>query len=423
MWSFAFFFDKKIKIMNKRFIIAIAILIAFSIIFWYFSGNKKDEGISTVAKSGEFVISVVTSGELDAKTSTNIQGPEGLRSVGIYEDLKLNEIIPEGTEVDSGDYIASIDQTPILNKLKEVDANLEKFDAKISQSKLDSALTLRADRDNLINLKYALEELELELKNSEYESPVTKEKLRINIEKNKRQYNQALNNYKLKKRKEENTVRTAIIDYQKEMSKKDNFINVLKGFKIIAPQAGMLIYAKTWSGKKISSGSKISIWNPVVAKLPDLSQMIVKTYVNEIDISKIKVDQQVNITVDAFPEKKLTGTVTSVANIGEELQNTSAHVFEVVIKLNETDPDLRPSMTTKNNIIVETLESATYIPLECLNTKDSISFVYSDGKKIQVTAGKSNQDEIVITDGIKAGDKLFLVPPEGADEWSLKLLK
>ncbi len=407
----------------KRGLKIVAVIIIFILLFiWYFRGNNKDGGIHTKAKSGKFIISVVTSGELDAKSSTNIQGPAGLRSIGVYEDLKLNEIIPEGTEVDSGDYIASIDQTPILNKLKEIDANLEKLEAKISQSKLDSALTLRADRDNLINIKYELEELELELKNSKYESPVTIEKLRISIKKNKRKYKQALNNYKLKKRKEENTVRTAVIDYQKESSKKERFINVLKGFNITAPQAGMLIYAKTWSGKKISSGSKISIWNPIVAKLPDLSQMIVKTYVNEIDISKVVVNQKVDITVDAFPNKKLTGIVTNVANIGEELQNTSAHVFEVVIKVNESDSDLRPSMTTKNSIIVETMDSVVFIPIECLNVADSTSFVYTDGIRKEVRAGKSNLDEIVITKGLEAGDEVYLVPPENANTWKLKLL-
>ncbi len=408
--------------MKKGVKIAIVAVLAFVLLVWYFSGGNQDNGIATKSKSGKFVISVTTSGELDAKSSTNIQGPAGLRSVGIYEDLKLNDILPEGTEVDSGDYIASLDQTPVLNKLKEVDANLEKFDAKINQSKLDSALTLRADRDNLLNLKYAIDELEIELKNSEYESPITKQKLRNAIEKNKRQYKQALNNYKLKKRKEENTVRTAIIDFQKEKGKKDRFIDVLKGFRITAPQAGMLIYAKTWGGKKITKGSKISMWNPVVAKLPDLSQMIVKTYVNEIDISKIKVGQMVEVSVDAFPDKKLSGIITSVANIGEELQNTSAHVFEVEIDLKETDKDLRPAMTTKNRIIVETLDSVVYIPLECLNTQDSISFVYSNGKRIEVKAGKSNQDEIIILDGIKAGQELYLVPPQGANEWKLKRL-
>ena len=55
----------------------------------------------------------------------------------------------------------------------------------------------------------------------------------------------------------------------------------------------------------------------MVATLPNLSKMISKTYINEIDISKVKIGQRVEIGVDAFPEKKFTGEVTEVANIGE----------------------------------------------------------------------------------------------------------
>ena len=225
------------------------------------------------------------------------------------------------------------------------------------------------------------------------------------------------------KKKEENIVRSAMIDFQKEQSKKDIFLKVMEGFTIKAPQSGMLIYAKTWGGTKIKSGSQINIWNPVVAQLPDLSQMIVKTYVNEIDISKIKEDQEVEIGVDAFPEKKLRGKVTSVANIGEEMENTSAHVFEVIIEVFGVDDDIRPSMTTKNNIIVETIDSVIFIPIECLNTEDSISFVYFKGKKHQVKAGKSNMDEIIILEGLEANEEVYLIPPPDADKWSLKLLK
>lgn len=407
---------------NKKFrnSLIIGILVIGAIATWYFMPKKTTDGITTKVKSGKFLITVTTSGELDSKSSTEILGPTGMRSLGIYENLKLNHIIDEGTIVDSGAYIAAVDQTPILNRMKEVDANLEKLSATINQSKLDSALTLRADRDNLENLKFSIHELEVELENSAYESPVTIEKLKNSLEKAKRQYSQALTNYKLKKQKEENTVRTAMIDYQKEVDKKDRYLEVLSEFTIKAPQSGMLIYARTWSGKKITSGSEINLWDPQVAELPDLSQMNVKTYVNEVDISKVKVGQKVDITVDAFPDKKLRGVVTSVANIGEEMQNSSAHVFEVIIEVKDKDPDLRPAMTTKNTIIIETLDSAIYIPIECINTKDGVSFVYSNGKKIKVKAGKSNDDEIQILEGLKGDEVIYLVPPEGANEWGFK---
>jgi hypothetical protein len=405
----------------KYLLVLLGVVIAIVLVV-RFTSNKETGFLEIEVQQGSFVISVTTSGELDSKTSTEIMGPTGLRNIGVYEDLKINSIIDEGTEVDSGDFIASLDQTPVLTKLKEVDANLEKFSAKINQSKLDSALLLRTDRDNLANLDYNVRELEIELENSKYESPVTREKLQNSIQKAKRQYAQALNNYKLKKEKEENTVRTAIIDFQKEMDKKNQFMKILDNFTIKAPQPGMLIYAKTWEGTKLTVGSKISMWNPTVAQLPDLSSMIVKTYVNEVDISQIKVGLPVEIGVDAFSEKKLHGVIKTVANIGEELKNTSAHVFEVIIDVKGMDTDLRPAMTTKNKIIVEILDSVIFVPIECINTQDSISFVYSEGKKCEVKAGKSNQDEIIILQGLKAGQKVYMVPPAGADKWSFRKL-
>ena len=48
--------------------------------------------------------------------------------------------------------------------------------------------------------------------------------------------------------------------------------------------------------------------------------MISKTYVNEIDVSKVKAGQKVEVMVDAFPEKRYSAVVMSVANIGEQLR-------------------------------------------------------------------------------------------------------
>jgi len=408
--------------MNKKNTIIAVIILAIAIIAYYMlKPSVGNDYITVEVQYGEFPITISASGDLFAKNSTQIMGPQGLRSVGVTAELKINDIIDEGTVVDSGDYIAKIDPTPVLDKLKEVDANLEKFTASINRSKLDSALTLRSARDELSNQQYAIDELKLELDNSKYETPVTIKKLKISIVKAKRKYEQMITNYNLRKRKEENIVRTAVLDYQKINVKKDRLNDVLSKFTINAPQDGMLIYENSWRGK-IKTGSTIAWWNPVVAKLPDLSKMNIKTYINEIDISLIKVDQKVDITVDAFPDKKLNGVITHVANIGEELQASSAHVFEVVVEVDGEDSDLRPAMTTKNTILIEKLDSVMYIPIECLNTIDSTSFVYSGSARYEVKAGKSNQDYIIIEQGLEVGQEVYLQVPEGAKDWSLKTL-
>ena len=166
----------------------------------------------------------------------------------------------------------------------------------------------------------------------------------------------------------------------------------------------------------------ISPWRPTVAKLPDLTQMLIKTYVNEIDISKVSKGQNVEIGVDAFAGKTLNGEVSSVANIGEQMKNSTAHVFEVSILVYGQDDDLRPAMTTKNTIITSIIPDAIFIPLECLNTQDSIQFVYHKGKKQQVITAESNQESIIIKQGLSKDDELYLFPPEGAENWNLKLL-
>jgi HlyD family secretion protein len=159
----------------------------------------------------------------------------------------------------------------------------------------------------------------------------------------------------------------------------------------------------------------------VVATLPDLSSMISKTFVNEIDVSKIKTGQKVNITIDAFPEKRYAGTVSYVANIGEKLPNTDDKVFEVQIKIDGSDPSLRPSMTTGNKIVINTFRDALYIPTECVQAGiDSIPYVYSkNGNKRIVLLGQSNEKNVIIEKGLEPGTILYLNSPENPEGFKL----
>jgi HlyD family secretion protein len=196
---------------------------------------------------------------------------------------------------------------------------------------------------------------------------------------------------------------------------------LLEKFIINAPSDGMIIYKRDRMGTKRKVGSSISPWDNVVATLPDMSSMISKTYVNEIDVSKVKVGQPVEIVVDAFPDKQYSGQVTSVANIGEQLPNADAKVFEVVIAMNESDPILRPSMTTGNKIITKTIDNVTYIPLESVQMgTDSIPYVFlKNNQKQVVVLGESNENNVVIEQGIIAGTQIYLSTPETPENFKL----
>ena len=209
---------------------------------------------------------------------------------------------------------------------------------------------------------------------------------------------------------------------KKAVSEYEGALKLLDKFTIYAPKSGMVIYKRGWDGQKQGIGTTISVWDPVVAELPNLKEMKSKTYVNEIDISKVKVGQPVTIGVDAFPDRHYTGVVTEVANIGQQLPNTNAKVFEVVIAVNEFDSILRPAMTTKNEVLTAMYDSVLYLPLDCIQSTDSMSYVYIPGAKVQVILGPSNENEVVIREGLKEGDMVYLVPPSDAESYHLVAL-
>jgi HlyD family secretion protein len=183
-----------------------------------------------------------------------------------------------------------------------------------------------------------------------------------------------------------------------------------------------VVYQRDWDGRKRGIGSQISTWENVVATLPNLTEMITKTFVNEIDISKVKVGQTAEIGVDAFPDKKFTGEVIEVANIGEQMRNSSAKVFEVKIEVNEYDSVLRPAMTTKNIIITEVIDSVMFVPLEAVHSVDTITFVYTGNRRQQIIPGRANDNEIIVHAGIETGDKVRLIPPEDPESFRMTVL-
>ncbi len=381
--------------------------------------NKEDPSILYAeVKHGVFEIIVTTTGELQAENSTEIRAPESLASKNMrFREIKIQNLIPEGTVVKEGNYVATLDRTEADNTLKDDRDRLDVMMNDYQTKMLDTTLQLADLRNNLNNLKFNMEEAEIALEQSKYEPPTTIRQNTMNLEKANRTYLQAQKSYELKVRQIQASMRRVNEELKRQRDKIAEMESLLKDFVIVAPAPGMIIYKKEWGGAKRKVGSTISPFDPVVATLPDLSSFISKTYVNEIDISKVQRGQKVRVTVDAFPEKSYTGEVISVANIGEQLPNTDAKVFEVVMKLNESDPILRPSMTTGNQIITNTFPDVVYIPLECVYvTPDSIPYVYTkNGKKQIVVLGDANENQIIVEQGLEPGSLLHLTQPEESD--------
>jgi HlyD family secretion protein len=401
----------------------IVVIVVIAMIFVNKANAKKD--ISTLyatAEKGQFEILVTTTGELQAEFSTDIRGPEMTQSRNIRSmDIKIQDLVPEGTEVKEGDFVASLDKTTFDNSLKDELERLETMNTSYQMKLLDSAVSLSNYRDNIKNQVFTVEEAVITVDQSKFEPPTTQRQAEINLDKTRRTLDQLIRSYELRYQQSISDIRNQENDIRDQQQRVKDLQDVLAKFTITAPSSGMVIYKKDRSGTKRKIGSSISPFDPVVATLPDLKSMISKTYVNEIDVSKVKRDQKVTMVVDAFPERVYTGSVISVANIGEQLPNADAKVFEVQIKVDGSDPILRPSMTTGNKIVTKTIDNVVFIPLECVQTgEDSIPLVYLKNKtKHIVVLGESNENNVIVDQGIEPGDVIYLSNPETPEKFKL----
>jgi len=410
--------------MKKRIILPIALVVILIVaIVWSKSGGSDEREIFTSVQQGKFTVEISTTGELKAARSTQIRGPERARNFRL-NNLKIERLVEEGTVVKQGDFVAMLDRSELFGRITDAENDVETETAQFEQTQLDTALTLRTERDQIVNLEYNVEERKLVLEQSQFEPPATIRQNEISLDKAIRDLEQARESYQIKVQQSQARMReraSRLREKQRELGE----LNSLMGeFTIYAPQDGMVIYEKGFDGSRVMEGSTITSWNPVVATLPDLSTMNSITYVNEVDIRRVSNGQVVKLGLDAFPDKRLTGKVVRVSNVGQQNPNSDAKVFEVTILINESDPSLRPAMTTSNTIIAEEINDAIFIPLEALFVQnDSINYVYrSNGQKQEIELGLSNNNETIVLQGLAVGDRVYLSEPPAHRDKEINLL-
>lgn len=406
--------------MNRKTIIIGSAILSIILLFAFIAGNNtvSEELITTNVKRADFEILVSSSGQLESENQIKVMPPERMndRSLGIH-NLKIIKMVEEGTFVDSGDYVATLDHETVKEALKKVQDDMDKVHTEFLDAKIDSNLNLSNLRDQIINAELDLTEKKITIDESIYESPSIQKKAKMDYGKAKRKLEQQKNTYKLKQQQEKNKVDRKLITYRQLQDRYKKIEELYNSLIIYAPKAGLITYVKNpWGTTTV--GSEVRGRSPV-AEIPNMSNVISRTYINEIDISEIKKGLKVKIGIDAFPEKEFTGEVISIANVGQSMPNSDARVFEVKIKVFGADNDLKPAMTTSNIIYAKILQDTLFIPSECVFENDSLQYVYVKGRNIKkqiVKLGDNNENFVLVAAGVKEGEELCLIEPSNADE-------
>jgi HlyD family secretion protein len=175
---------------------------------------------------------------------------------------------------------------------------------------------------------------------------------------------------------------------------------------IEAPFDGTITRAEPKVGDNVTSGTP-------GFRIDDLSELNVKVDISEVDINRVQIGQNVDLTFDAVAGRTFQGEVTQVSSVG--VDNGRGVDFEVTVKIVDPDEQVRPGMTAAVNIVVSEINDVLIVPSRAirLNNGQRIVFLLKDGRltEVLVSTGASSDTETQITEGELAEDDLVVLNP------------
>lgn len=177
---------------------------------------------------------------------------------------------------------------------------------------------------------------------------------------------------------------------------------------IYAPISGRISGLSLLEGTVLSaqSGSSENTSGQTIANVITEATPTITVNLTEVDVTKVKLNNKVTITIDALPEKTYTGQVISIDNIGSVSSGVTSYPAVIAFDINA--PEIFPNMSAQASIITETKDNIILVPTSSVQTQDGISTVRvkKDEQETLVTVeiGTSSGTQIEIISGLQEGD-------------------
>lgn len=189
---------------------------------------------------------------------------------------------------------------------------------------------------------------------------------------------------------------------------------------LVAPMSGTITRLNVEEGEIVTSGRSAFSQGPAVLAIADLSRMVVKTRINEVDIAKIELGQRVEIRVDAYRDSVFAGKVSEIAPSAYTpdprggQQGDGTITFEVVIEVVGSPPELLPGMSADVDIIVMEEDSVLQLPIDSVIDSEVLT-VKVNVPSNSIDRFKSDQElEVQNLIGKKFSGKVGRISPSSA---------
>lgn len=372
--------------------------------------NQSDE--YSVMK-GTFRQSFTETGDLEAISSVAILMAQIKWEYG-YE-YKIIEMAETGRLVKEGDTVIRVDGSSIekmvINTKEKLDnekAATKKLQVQMENNIQELKAQLRTEQAMFDLRKLELDRSKFDSENNRKIKDLEFRQATIRMEKIKRQLanRPVMDNYDYRIQK----IKEKQVEAELEGAK-----GVLAKMVITSPKGGMFQAGyndRYYPPRYLKAGDQAHS-GMMVAKIPDISRMKVRTFVNETDITKVSPGLKVVVRLDALPQLAFNGKITDIGRVCVPMQGEKSKVFKVIVEIEESDLRLKPGMTVSCEYISSEIENALYVPNNCVMREENKFYVFLKKGgikgKTEVQAGPSNSHHTLIKGGLEPGTPLVPV--------------
>ncbi|MBI1312997.1 HlyD family efflux transporter periplasmic adaptor subunit [bacterium] len=425
-----------------------------SLLSGFFSDEPKVAYLTAEVVRGPFEHRVLERGEIESSSNVEIRCEVRSRSTS---GVQILEIVPEGTWVEAGERLVRLDDAALQQDLIQqqiivsnsqsmaIEAQAALDDAKLALTEYEEGTFLELEEQQESAVFVAKEDLrraeeylayskrlaergyipEAQLEADTF--AVEKERKELGVTETKlkvlRDFTKEKMITKLKadiataEARLKSRQKTLVLDELRLQEISDQIAKCI----IVSPTAGEVVYANDQerrgsSGDLLIAEGRSVRERQVIIRIPDDSKMRVVANVHESRISFIQPGLTADIILDAVPDLKLTGQVVGVSEYPIPSYSVyMAHIkeYEVEIDIRTPPEGLRPGMTAQVNVLVEKQAAATQVPIPAVLERAGRFFCgvpRADGslETREITVGSTNEDTLVVLDGLQSGELVVL---------------
>lgn len=354
---------------------------------------------------GELRQHLLLTGELEAVESEELIAPRTDNWA-----ISIRWLAEDGAIVKAGDRVVELDNTAILETISDHDLAVIQANNELRSQRATSAVEVEDKRFEVRTQEIALAkaridaevspeliskrehmQLQLAVRTAETALATAKDDLQAAIEAG---------------RLAEEVQRIALAKARRKLTSAEESIEALV---LRAPRDGVVeIAEQPWEGRKLQVGD--TVWpGMTVAKLPDLSTMVVQAQLSDVDDGRVAVGMAGRCVVDAHPDRPLEAVVTSVSPVARESEHQSVRrFFSVVLSLPQADPAImRPGLSVKAEVLTDHREGVLLAPRVALDTMAQPPRArLASGEAVDVELGTCNAQHCEVLAGLDEGAAL-----------------